>query len=144
MANVTRIAGAAFGMALFTLAHLHGVGTIPGQTVLEDDRELFILGNIAVAAGTLDVRFDMSSMREIDVIGLASIDQPRDFLVFLQILLDQDFLGLAAAHRFFMALTTVLGIGNPGIGAIATKSMAVHTFAIGMGRVAKAKGLSLL
>lgn len=139
MTDLTGIAGAALGMALFALDHLHGGLSVTGQPVYINRRILFLLTHITMTSNT--VQISVRGMRKVYVVRLPGVNQPRNGFILLNVLLHENPFSLGVPHHFLMALPAIVYIGDTRISAVIPEIMTILAIIILMGYVRKVQRL---
>ena len=121
--------------------HCHGrpFGASPDITGIAADSVFLVwpqgVGSavIAVALFALQVAaFDVGDVREVDVLGLARVDQPLGFALRRHIAIDKVLFGHGGPHGGGMAAGALIQCRNAGEGAVGAKRMAVVALRSGL------------
>jgi hypothetical protein len=144
MTELAFVIDATIGMALFAVNHLHSFLAVTGEPIFLVDWEHFFFGYVPMALDAFNSFSLVGSMRKVNVVGLPGINPPWDFLVLLDVILNQLALILGIPHGRLMAFLAFLRCGNPGKGPIRSESVTIFTTAVLVGSVAKIHGLSFL
>ena len=121
--------------------HRHGrpsgmppdIARIAADAILLEGRQGVAGSLIAVALFAFQVAaFDMSDVREVDILGLARVDQPLGLATRRHITIDEVLFSHGGAHGGGMAAGAFVQSGNAGEGAVGAKRVAVVALGSGL------------
>ena len=128
-------------MAGHTGVHGHGrpsgmspnIARIATDAILLEGREPVAGSLIAVALFAFQVAaLDVGDVREVDILGLARVDQPLGLAAWRHITIDEVFFSHGGAHGGGMAASAFVQSGNTGEGAIGAKGVAIIALGPGL------------
>jgi hypothetical protein len=144
MAELAFVIDATIGMALFAVNHLHSFLAVTGEPIFLVDWEHFFFGYVPMALDAFNSFGLVGSVRKVNVVGLPGVNPPWDFLVLLDVILNQLALILGIPHGRLMTFLAFFHLWDAGISPITPEYVTIFTGAVLMGRMTKIHGLHFL